>query len=211
MAAQKQRERAGAQVPASTQGYPPNDLTSSHQLPLVKHFVTFQHHYGLVIKPSLLGLWWMSRQTTALFRFGDRKIAGDFSLHVLSSFLELKKILLFIYFLFFSPDFIPLLFYPPTLPHQHHLLLLHLQEDVPTLPLTRPSHSLGPQVSRGLGASSLSLDPAVLCCIFVGGLISAGVGCLVGDFFSPVDSSSVQVRVVHSSLVSNVLPTIHHV
>jgi hypothetical protein len=52
------------------------------------------------------------------------------------------------------------------------------------LPPTRPTHSLGPQSSRWLGASSLSLDLAVLCCISVGDLISSGICCLVGGSVS---------------------------
>ena len=50
---------------------------------------------------------------------------------------------------------------------------------------TRPLNTLGPPVSWGLGApSQLNPDPAVLCCICIGGLISAGVYCLVGILVS---------------------------
>jgi hypothetical protein len=56
----------------------------------------------------------------------------------------------------------------------------HLREDVPTQHLTRPLNSLGPPISWGLGASSLNPNPAILCYICVGVLISAGVCCLAG-------------------------------
>ena len=84
------------------------------------------------------------------------------------------------YLFFYSPDFIPLPVHPPTVPHPTPSSPppLCLKEDVPTPHQT--SHSLELQVSRGLAASSLSPDPEVLCCICVGGLILAGVCCLIG-------------------------------
>jgi hypothetical protein len=48
--------------------------------------------------------------------------------------------------------------------------------------MSPPPHSLGPPISCRLGHLLwLNPDPAVFCCKCVGGLISAGVCCLVGN------------------------------
>jgi hypothetical protein len=100
------------------------------------------------------------------------------------------------YLFFYSPDFIPLPVHPPTVPHPTPSSPppLCLKEDVPTPHQT--SHSLELQVSRGLAASSLSPDPEVLCCICVGGLILAGVCCLVGVSVSERSQGSRLVEMV---------------
>jgi hypothetical protein len=63
------------------------------------------------------------------------------------------------YIFFYSPDFIPLLTHPLTLSYSIPPTCPCLQEDAPTLPHLHssiPLHCLGPQVSLGLGASSLT-------------------------------------------------------
>jgi hypothetical protein len=73
---------------------------------------------------------------------------------------------------------------PPTLQLLHipHLLpiLPRLHVDGPASHRTWPLNSLGPPVSWGLGASSLNQHRPGSPLLCVGGLISAGVCCLVG-------------------------------
>ena len=62
---------------------------------------------------------------------------------------------------------------------------------------TRPLNSLEIPVSWGVVASSLTkLRPVVLCCICVGGLISASICCLVG---SPVFERSQGFRLIETA------------
>jgi hypothetical protein len=64
----------------------------------------------------------------------------------------------FIYLFFYIPDFIPLPVHLPTFPHPRPPPCPQSPRGCPTphYPLTGPLNSLGPSVSRGLGASSLT-------------------------------------------------------
>jgi hypothetical protein len=67
----------------------------------------------------------------------------------------------------------------------------------------RPLNSVGPQVSSGLGASSLTVpDPRVLWCICVGGLISVGVCCLDSGWVSEQSEGSRLVETAGFPIVS---------
>jgi hypothetical protein len=121
-------------------------------------------------------------------------------------FLFFNNYVIFLY----SPYFIPLLIHPLIL--SHPMTPPHSSNSQ----LTRPPYSLVPSVSWRLGASSLSPDPTVLCCMHVGGLMSAGVCCLVGG---PVSEKSHGSRLVEtdgsttgspSSLASSSFPYFNH-
>jgi hypothetical protein len=64
--------------------------------------------------------------------------------------------------------------------HSPHLTPIFMRmSPLPTSHPNRPPHSLGSQVFWGLDESSLTeFRPAVLCWIYVRGLISAGICCL---------------------------------
>jgi hypothetical protein len=86
--------------------------------------------------------------------------------------------------LFYSPVVIPILVHALTVPHP--IPPLGPQEDVPTLPTDpKPPHSVGPQVSQGLAASSLTKtrpgSPLLYMCW---NRLSAGVCFLVGGSVS---------------------------
>jgi hypothetical protein len=68
---------------------------------------------------------------------------------------------------------------------------------LPTPHPIQPPNSLGPPVSWELGVSYLTHpDPSVLCCICVGGLLSAGVCCLAGG---PMSERSQRSRLVETA------------
>ena len=87
-------------------------------------------------------------------------------------FLNITFIYLFIYFILFiyNPVIAPLMVCPPRVPHPIPPLTPISKRMLPSLRLARLLHSLGPQVSLGLGTSSPLRETSQSSVVYVLGI-----------------------------------------